>query len=306
MLSLRLRITFRWARRERQMTNLIEYIQKNSPPLDPVPTGETFRIIDEKSPRRKPSAVLFDIYGTLFISASGDISLAENYDRKNDGLRQLVRRFKISIPGHELPALFTAQVKAEHERLRAEGVIFPEVRVEELWARILRKNLLSDSDFIESFALGYELTVNPVFPMPGLADLLSDIKEKGIPMGIISNAQFFTPLLFPAFLGRTLEELGFKKNLCFYSFEYAQAKPGNFLYEKSADALKKMGVSTGRCLYVGNDMRNDILPAHSLGYRTALFAGDKRSLRWRKEDAGCRDESPDYVLSSLANIRTLI
>ncbi len=286
------------------MQNLIEYIQHHSRQLQPIPTGEKFRVLNKKDPPQKLQAILFDIYGTLFISASGDISLAGNKPSGSDQLQNVADYFHVNIRGNDLPSLFLTEVQAEHDRLRAEGIKFPEVRVEEIWARILRKDL--DRDFIEAFALGYEIAVNPVFPMPGLSGALEEIKSRGIPIGIVSNAQFFTPLLFPAFLGKAPDSLGFDRNLCFYSYEFRQGKPDTFLYVKSAEALLTMGISPQHTLFVGNDMRNDILPADSLGYQTALFAGDKRSLRWREEIPGCRAISPNYVLASLTDLSSLL
>jgi putative hydrolase of the HAD superfamily len=46
-------------------------------------------------------------------------------------------------------------------------------------------------------------------------------------------------------------------------------------------------------------MRNDIRPAAEAGFRTALFAGDRRSLRLCSEDERCRDISPDWIVTNL-------
>ena len=62
------------------------------------------------------------------------------------------------------------------------------------------------------------------------------------------------------------------------------------------------GISAAEALYVGNDMLNDITPAHALGFRTALFAGDARSLRLRENDERVAGIEPDLVLTDLAQI----
>ena len=49
-------------------------------------------------------------------------------------------------------------------------------------------------------------------------------------------------------------------------------------------------------------MRNDIYPAHAIGFQTALFAGDRRSLRLRADDARCADLKPDLVLTDLEQL----
>ena len=51
-------------------------------------------------------------------------------------------------------------------------------------------------------------------------------------------------------------------------------------------------------------MRNDIAPAAALGFRTALFAGDRRSLRLREEDA--LGVTPDAIITSLDQIASVL
>jgi len=49
-------------------------------------------------------------------------------------------------------------------------------------------------------------------------------------------------------------------------------------------------------------MLNDILPAQRIGFKTALFAGDKRSLRLRPDDARCEDIVPDIIVTDLLQL----
>ena len=53
---------------------------------------------------------------------------------------------------------------------------------------------------------------------------------------------------------------------------------------------------------VGNDVRNDILAARRAGLRGALFAGDARSLRLRRDDPACAGLEPDLVLTELPQL----
>ena len=287
--------------------DLIETIRSGSTALAPVATEETFRKTHGGENKQNGyDAVLFDVYGTLFISASGDISLAQDRYEKKPALSALAAKLKPGMAGEELTRLFLTEVSKEHERLRKRNVRYPEVRVEELWADIISADPETDRELCEKAALAYELAVNPVYPMPGLAQTLSAIAGKGIPMGIISNAQFFTPLLFDAFLGKTAEEAGICDDLSFYSFQYRKAKPDTFLYEQAVSALKKRGITPERVLYIGNDMLNDVMPAGACGFKTALFAGDGRSLRWRENNPAVDGISPDWVLSCLEDVISII
>jgi len=55
-------------------------------------------------------------------------------------------------------------------------------------------------------------------------------------------------------------------------------------------------------LYVGNDVRNDVAPARSCGCRTALFAGDRRSLRERSDEPDCAGVRADVTLTALEQL----
>ena len=46
----------------------------------------------------------------------------------------------------------------------------------------------------------FEILSNKVSPMPGMKEVLEELKSKGIPLGIVSNAQFYTPIIMNYFL----------------------------------------------------------------------------------------------------------
>ncbi len=247
-------------------------------------------------------AVLFDIYGTLFISASGDISAPGEGNRQDVHINGLLRRFGIGKNAAEVERDFFDEVKREHRRLKGEGIDFPEVRYEEIWSAVLG---VEDMEVLKTFAVYYETMINPVYPMPGLSHVLSVLKERGVVMGIISNAQFFTPMLFPAFLEKGLEELGFDRRLVFYSYTYRRSKPSDYMYLKAREELESKGIEPDQVVYIGNDMLKDIMPARGVGFKTVLFAGDRRSLRMREDDDRCKGIVPDQIITDLSQIKNL-
>jgi putative hydrolase of the HAD superfamily len=265
-------------------------------------------------------AVLFDVYGTLFSSAAGDInagvekiqssavnpgadaasrglSTASAPDRTGSGLDALAREYTDSASGEELVSYFHKAVRESHAASKAA---YPEVLAGEIWERFPGRKIPA-----EEFALRYELAVNPVYPMAGAKQLLASLKEAGFVMGIISNAQFYTPLLFEALLGGSPEALGFSPELLVYSYMEGEAKPSPLLFEKARAALKKQGIGGGETVYLGNDMRNDIQGAARAGFRTVLFAGDRRSLRLREDDP-LISLLPCAVVSKLADFEQLL
>lgn len=264
-------------------------------PLSPIPTGVQPRLRDLHGIR----CVLFDIYGTLFISASGDISLSDNHGPATVQIASLLQRYGLPHDPDSLSEKLFSEIKQAHARMRKSGIDYPEIRIDRIWSTIFD---IRDMPFIRRFAMEYEMIVNPVYPMPHLQETLKKIASNGILMGIISNAQFFTPCLFEWFLNADAAALGFKPDLVFYSYLAGRAKPSPVLFEEAASALGKYHVARNQILYIGNDMRNDILGAHAAGFATALFAGDARSLRLRTSDPECRDLLPDIVVTDLIQL----
>ena len=274
-------------------------IQKYIRPLAPQPTSltPTGRL------RGDIRCVLFDLYGTLFISGSGDVTLADQSLFRVQAINRLLKTYGVRRDARSVLDEFLRAIQVRHAELRQKGIDFPEVRIDQIWHKVLQ---IKGRETVRQFALEYELISNPAYPMPHLANLLSACRQKEKSMGIISNAQFYTPCLFRWFLKAEPEGLGFRSDLIFYSYRYERAKPSPLLFDMAAAKLAAEGIQTSAVLFLGNDMLNDIYPARNAGFQTALFAGDKRSLRLRSEDPRCRDLKPDLVVTDLGQLIQLI
>ena len=268
--------------------------------MKPVPS----ELSPEKAPtgagikNKSIKVVFFDLYGTLFISGSGDVaSSEESIDIERFGA--LLKNYGLNSDPEAILQSYFNEIKNHHDFLRILGVDFPEVQVEKIWMKVLG---FENVQLAKMFAVEFESIFNPVWPMPGASEIFQYLKESGIKMGIISNAQFYSPLLFKAFMGCYIEEVGFCERLLFYSFKYEHAKPSPFLFCRAKLELSKLNINPQQALYVGNDMLNDILPAATAGFHTALFAGDKRSLRLRMDDPRCKDLLPDLTVTDLRGL----
>jgi putative hydrolase of the HAD superfamily len=196
-------------------------------------------------------------------------------------------------------SFFRQAVRKRHEGSQKD---FPEVLAEEIWGGYggpLPPSWLGENPLDgEEISIRYELQVNPVYPMPGALETLRALQRADAVLGIISNAQFYSPLLFDAYFGASPEDLGFDRELLIYSFAMGEAKPSIRLFERAAAGLAALGIRRRETLYVGNDMRKDMVPAKTAGFKTALFAGDSRSLRlWEQEG-----QKPDFVLRDLQSL----
>lgn len=271
-------------------------IRRYSKSLDTIPTA----CARKGKPGFRARAVLFDIYGTLFISKAGDIGVAKQEAEKClKEITLLFQNYGVDEDTRSVLERFFDEIRTEKEGLREKGIEYPEVVIEDIWIRVLK---IDDREEMRRLAIEYELIVNPVYPMPNLKEMLSACRKRHILMGIISNAQFYTPHLFSALLGETLEELGFNNELLFFSYRLGYGKPSADLFESAARELEREGVPREQVLYLGNDMRKDIYPAKEAGFQTALFAGDARSLNMREDDEMCKGIVPDIVITDLAQI----
>ncbi|MCK9275321.1 MAG: HAD family hydrolase [Syntrophales bacterium] len=278
------------------MISFESLIRNHAKPMNVIPTGFT----PEVDENLKVRAVLFDIYGTLFISSAGDIGAAKNESStKKNEITELCTRYAVNLPAGVLIDRFFEEIEREKKNLKEEGIEYPEVVIEKVWFRVLH---IDNPGTLRQFALEYEMIVNPVYPMPGVNEILSICRQKGTFMGIISNAQFYTPHLFTSFLGHTLAELGFRRDLLFFSFEMGYGKPSVRPFAEAARTLEVEGIKRYEVLYVGNDMLKDIAPARKTGFKTALFAGDARSLNMRSGELGNETFHPDLIITDLSQI----
>ncbi len=272
--------------------------------LEPIATG----CPPTGSPRHPVKALLFDVYGTLFISASGDLGGIRDTGAADDdnGAREsgkllsaLATEYGSTLSPQKLLKAFIRGVENEHQKLKNQGMDYPEVQVDKIWKKIIG---FEDIQQARRFALSFELIINPVHPMPHSGRMLARVHGSGIKTGIISNAQFYTPLMFEYYFGRRPENMGFDPALLVYSYREGRAKPSPVLFGKAVERLSECGIPPENVLFIGNDMLNDIFPAQAIGFQTALFAGDKRSLRLHRDNPCCRDTAPDLVITDLSQL----
>ncbi len=281
-------------------------------PLRPWPTAAIPRL-----PRLpEVRAVLFDFYGTMFISGAGELGVAAA-DPQPAALAAALKAagIRASTPDASPTGLvlMRSAIEAERARGRGAGVRHPEVDIRKIWAAVLRELGRRRLTYgrpsparISRLALDYEARVNPVWPMPGLRMILRRLRARGVVLGVVSNAQFFTPLIFEALLGGPPADWGFDPEACVWSYEWGEAKPSERLVSQALAGCRRRGIAPREVLFVGNDRRNDLAPAARRGCRTALFAGDRRSLRVRSRDPACRGVRPDVILTRWEQLNSVL
>lgn len=266
------------------MDRLREFVRDQLRPLEVIESAMPPKLVPLSGIR----AIVFDLYGTLLISAAcGHANDAADPE---------------GLPG--FGDVFWDLVRQDHTARRAAGTAHPEIEVRELWAATLARlgHPVPDADALEYEILAHECRANPVWPMPAALETLVGLRSLGFTLGIISNAQFYTRPVMEGLFGGTLEGLGFDPGLQVFSFEESEGKPSPRLFEIIRERAALRGVAPSEILYIGNDFRKDVLPARAAGFRTALFAGDARSLRLGEVSEVEARETADLVVTRLDQI----
>lgn len=295
-------------------TDLHERFIKLSEPLEPIGTNT----LPSLQAITDIEVIAYDFYGTLFISGVGDIGIDDG-NINADLLTEILENSGIEIldnsTGSEGFKIYNQVVDEQIQNLKKKGIEYPEPDIRTVWKDVLDRmkdqDLIqySDGDSIQDIvSVEFEARMNPVWPMADTVETLNHFKNQGFTQGIISNSQFYTPIVLEALTDQSLDDLGFEEKLLHWSFEENLKKPGLKFYEEFIDKLKNFNtdLSPFNVLYVGNDMLKDVYPAKHVGMKTALFAGDKRSLKWREDDERCKDILPDLVITSLSDLKNCV
>lgn len=270
----------------------------------PASLPDEYALLSERSLPAQPLAVVLDVYGTLLASAVGDIGLGA------DGAGPTERAGSSAAFPHDLAERLRSIIAEDHAAARRAGIPWPEVDSPSVFARALG---LDREDGARA-CVAWECMTNRCAAMPGAADFLSDCAARGLALGIVSNAQFYTPLFVEAAFGAGLSgeaasggpRLGIDPELTLWSYETGRAKPDRWMFDELARRLARRGIPADRILYVGNDGLNDCAAAGEAGYMTALFAGDARSFKPRLLEPRVRSYPPSAVAISWHQARRLL
>ena len=247
-------------------------------------------------------AVVFDIYGTVVCSAAGEIhtNISTNHAVFE------VPELSISIAMPIVQDHITEYVQKSHTIFKAQGIQYPEIDAIEMWQHIIlsiQGNAIKHYD-AALCAVYYEIYNNPTALMPYALKSLEAIQHAGYKLGIVSNAQFYTPLMLDALCNSANKAVyeALRFDIQVWSYLQREGKPSTRLYELMLEQCAKYDISAHEVLYIGNDKRNDVYPASVLGIHTLLFAGDRISYKPRLEDKKVSAIIPDGVITCLSQI----
>jgi putative hydrolase of the HAD superfamily len=273
-------------------------------------------------------AVVFDVYGTLINYWRREMDQeATRRHLFGDACGKVAARFGFTEylaamnpeepPEKTLYDLYCGLIALRREKAQQPGITNPEIKVEEVWSIILlmlkrhgycpeeRARGISAEQLPRYMAYAFNFFSLGRRLYPGVTGALSKLRDASIDLGIVSNAQFYTPmdltLLIRDQSEGTYEDFNelFDPDFTIFSFEWGAAKPDVFLFGKLYDALYERHILPQQTVFVGNDLVLDVAPAAAAGMRTAFFTGDRRSAYFHDQEGVI---IPDIVFSSFSEL----
>ncbi len=304
-------------------------LHEQNPVITEPCTPTTYRAKTEKV--RDVQVAIFDVYGTLINywrdnfgdRDSKEIELKEAFRKTADqfGFTPILEKIDPSkAPEETLSDFYHGLIVMKHEQSIDSGKTFPEVRIEEIWGvvlSILKRNGYdlsghlnggSEIEFSKIVAYYYNFHSLKRGFFDGVVPALKALKKSNVKLGIVSNAQFYTPIDLSLFLRDQDDELVdylelFDADLIFFSYENGVAKPNKMLYEKLFDALYEIDVLPSETIFIGNDLSADIKAADEIGMKTGFFTGNIGSTFLHDLDGKI---IPDIVFSEFSQLNDKI
>ena len=242
-------------------------------------------------------AVTVDIYGNLLTSNSNQLK-----EQEERAYKKTVEEFGLESKWNKLKQIFDEQVEKEHKKKKTKKIEFPEILTEKVWKKVLEK--IGAPDLNELKVAYFFDAAKTRSPYPNSFETLKNLKDRGIKVGIASNSQFYTKIDLDFFLGKSSNgkirrwQDFFEPELNSFSFELGFSKPNKKFFEKQLKKFKAKEI-----VQVGNDIVKDIWAAQSLGIKTVLFAGDKKSLRLEKKEL---EVEPDAIITDWKQLLEVI
>ena len=210
-------------------------------------------------------AVIFDVYKTI-------LEVGPPPSDREEKWRALARDWLGAMPRLELAAFAAAceQVIArEHALARAAGISHPEIYWPDVATEVLPELGSFSAETRADFLFQQQSLFRSVQLAEGASDVITWLRDRGMWMGIASNAQPYTLRELEGSLQKCrLSSAVFTRELCFWSFEHGFSKPDPHVFRLLSARLRARGVRPDETLMVGDRADNDIEPARAQNWQT--------------------------------------
>jgi FMN phosphatase YigB (HAD superfamily) len=295
------------------------------PPAIEVPKATAFL-----KPLEGVRLVVWNIYGTLLRIADGELlfqtpeefpmqialeKMDAEFNMWNHMYRKPIAPWKYL---QEQYLKFLERQRMASTKVKGDA---PEVQSGEIWRQIFEQleekdykydeDLYGDKEELsEKAAFFFHASLQGIEAAPDALKALQTVAAGHLQQGLLADAQPFTL----AQLLRCLKAQGklppwgdlFQSKWAILSYQLGVRKPSKTLYQTLFQRGRESGISPQEMLYVSSRLDQDLAVAKSLGISTALYAGDKLSLRATKEEIANPKLRPDRLLTDLGQIGELL
>ncbi len=273
--------------------------------------------------------VAWNVYGTLLNIVTGQVVFEHpNKFVMDIALDKTVQEFKMWGSMSRKPGQPSEYMREIYDRVMSEqrlapspGEKHPEIVADRVWEAIVKKLLQKEykwdtamygplAEYSRKIAYFFHASLQGTACYPGAAAALEHVQGAGLRNGLIADAQPFTLVQLARGLAAehpaARAEALFDRSLRALSFEQGGRKPSERLFKHFAQQLGALGLAAPQVLHVGSRIAEDLAPAKKLGMRTALFAGDKESLKVTAEQLKDPATRPDVLLTELPQIADVV
>jgi len=211
----------------------------------------------------KIQAIVFDLYGTLI-----DVETDEEKNEIYDFLSLYLSYYDMNISSSKLRKAFATE-KANNLNSRHER--YPEVNFQEVFEEILKREGSTNSFLVKSCCKLFRIISRNRFQLyPDTVPVLNEIKNSGLPIGLVSNAQ----KVFTANEMRILGIQQYFKHMVFSS-RFGITKPDHRLF---LVVCAMLDVSPANAVYIGDNPYNDVKGAKKVGMTSILLSRQLKSV----------------------------
>ena len=214
-------------------------------------------------------AIIFDVYKTILDVREPPVDAEKRW--RNLLVQTFGSTLDVSLEG--LANRCASIVREDHGEARGRGVDYPEVN----WPTVMKRAMpILDSlpeAKLANFIFQHAQLSRTLKLMPSCGSILRQCVQRGVLLGIASNAQAYTLRELQLALKEARLDLEiFQADLTFWSFQHGFGKPDPYVFQILRARLLNRGIEASETLMVGDREDNDVSPAQAVGWRAWQFA----------------------------------
>jgi FMN phosphatase YigB (HAD superfamily) len=294
-------------------------------PAPPVPIKAT--------PYLKPiagvRAVAWSVYGTLLTIDSGQLQQVHPQAiRMQIALQKTIEEFKMwqsmsrkpGQPWEYMLQQYREQIDNSRMAPGKRGDVI-EIDSATVWEKLiekLQKNeysydaglLGSTSELAQKVAYFFHASLQGVKAAEGAAATLRRLTVGGVRQGLLDDGQVFTvPQLLRALRQQDpIDRLAdvVSPDCVTLSYQHHARKPSPTLFAAALDQYKRLGFQPSQVLYVTQRLRDDLVAAKTVGFRTALLTADQNCGQVELADVRNAEMKPDRLVTAIGQVLQLV